>query len=90
MIAASSPAQRLTLILDVPRATVNPPPLSILFAIAHQLAGRLNARLVDDNGRAVESVAQSAIEAELDKLTADMRAAGIEPGSLRARRLSAD
>ncbi len=90
MIAASSPAQRLTLILDVPRATVNPPPLPILFAIAHQLAGRLNARLVDDNGRAVESVAQSAIEAELDKLTTDMRAAGIEPGSLRARRLYAD
>ena len=59
----------------------------MLFAAAHQLAARLNARVVDDNGRVVEATAQSAIEAELEKLLGDMRAAGIEPGSMRARRL---
>ena len=85
--AASFPAQRLTFTLDVPASTANPPPLSMLFAAAHQLAARLNARVVDDNGRVVESGAQSAIEAELEKLVGDMRAAGIEPGSVRARRL---
>lgn len=90
MTAPSWPTPRLALMLDVPRATTNPPPVSSLFAIAHQLAARLNARVVDDNGRAVESAAQSAIEAELDTLIGDMRAAGIEPGSPRAHRLYAD
>jgi ZipA, C-terminal FtsZ-binding domain len=85
--AASFPAQRLTLVLDVPASTANPSPLSLLFAAAHQLAARLNARVVDDNGRIVESTAQSVIGAELDTLLGDMRAAGIEPGSMRARRL---
>lgn len=90
MTAASWPTPRLALMLDVPRAATSPPPVSSLFAIAHQLAARLNARVVDDNGRAVEAAAQSAIEAELGTLIGDMRAAGIEPGSPRARRLYAD
>ena len=90
MTAPSWPTPRLALMLDVPRATTNPAPVASLFAIAHQLAARLNARVVDDNGRAVESAAQSAIEAELVTLIGDMRAAGIEPGSPRAHRLYAD
>ena len=40
----------------------------MLFEVAHQLAARLNARVVDDNGRVVEATAQSAIESELEKL----------------------
>ena len=85
--AAAFPTQRLTLALDVPRSSAEPSPLSILFDVAHQLAARLNARVVDDNGRIVESTARSLIEVELEKLAGDMRAAGIEPGSVRARRL---
>lgn len=85
--AAPFPTQRLTLTLDVPASTGNPSPLSTLFSAAHQLAAQLNARVVDDNGHVVESAAQSAIESELEKLVGDMRAAGIEPGSTRARRL---
>ena len=85
--AATFPTQRLTLSLDVPRSVTEPLPLSILFEVAHQLAARLNARVVDDNGRVVETAAQSAIESELGKLASDMRAAAIEPGSTRARRL---
>ena len=85
--AATFPTQRLTLSLDVPRSVTEPLPLSILFEVAHQLAARLNARVVDDNGRVVETAAQSAIASELGKLASDMRAAAIEPGSTRARRL---
>ena len=89
--ASSAPSvyHKLAITLDVPRAASEPPPLSVLFTTASQMAARLDARVVDDNGRAVESVAQSAIETELEKLTAEMRAAGIEPGSARARRLYA-
>ncbi len=73
--AAVFPTQRLTLSLDVPRSAADPSPLAILFEVAHQLAERLNARVVDDNGRVVESAAQSAIASELEKLASEMRAA---------------
>ena len=86
---APSLYHRLAITLDVPRAASQPSPLPVLFITAGQMAARLDARVVDDNGRSVESVAQSAIEAELEKLMAEMRAAGIEPGSARARRLYA-
>lgn len=85
--AASFPTQRLTLTLDVPASAVHPSPLSTLFEVAHQLAAQLTARVVDDNGKTVEPGAQSAIEGELEMLVSEMRAAGIEPGSMRARRL---
>lgn len=87
--ATSFPTQRLTLTLDVPASAAHPSPLATLFSVAHQLAARLNARVVDDNGRTVEPGAQSAIEGELEKLIGEMRADGIEPGSARARRLYA-
>lgn len=89
MTAAFFPAQRLTLTLDVPASASHPSPLATLFSVAHQLAELLNARVVDDNARTVEPGAQSAIEGELEKLVSEMRAAGIEPGSVRARRLYA-
>lgn len=84
------PTQRLTLTLDVPGSTADPSPLSMLFAVAHTIAAQLNAQVVDDNGRTVEPGAQSAFEGELGKLVSEMRAAGIDPGSTRARRLYGD
>ncbi len=90
MTATGSPPARLPITLDVPLATSEPAPLPILFATAHQLAVPLNARVVDDNGRTVEAGAQATIEAELETLVREMRAAGIEPGSMRARRLYAE
>lgn len=87
MISESAPISRLAITLDVPLAPTEHLPLSVLFATARQMADRLNARVVDDNGRPVETAAQSVFETELHALTAAMQAAGIEPGSLRARRL---
>ena len=90
MTVATSAATRLAITLDVPQVAAEPPPLSVLFATATQVAQRLGARVVDDNGRSVESAAQSGIEPELEKLTAEMRASAIEPGSRRAQRLYSD
>ena len=87
---ASFPTQRLTLSLDVPRSSTSCEPIAVLFDVAHQLAERLSARVVDDNGKAVEPGAQSVITDELEKLVGDMRTEGIEPGAVRARRLYAD
>lgn len=84
---ASTSTGRLALTLDVPLASDSPPPVRALFDAAQNLAQRLDAQVVDDNGRAVEAEARSTIETELQTLRAEMRAAGIEPGSVRARRL---
>jgi hypothetical protein len=82
-------ADRLALTLDVPLAPGDRESLSALFTAGHQLAARLNARIVDDNGRPVEATAHETIAAELDKLYQEMRAAGVEPGGPRAQRLYA-
>jgi hypothetical protein len=89
LTAASLLADRLALTLDVPLAPGDSSALAALFTAAHQLAARLNARIVDDNGRPVDANAQGTIGAELEKLYAEMRAAGIEPGGPRAQRLYA-
>ena len=82
-------ADRLMLALDVPLAAGDRESLATLFIAAHQLAARLHARIIDDNGRPVDAGAQGAIGAELEKLYEEMRAAGIEPGGPRAQRLYA-
>ncbi|MGB2818703.1 MAG: hypothetical protein WBA53_09280 [Burkholderiaceae bacterium] len=89
LTAASLLADRLALTLDVPLAPGDSSALAALFTAAHQLAARLNARIVDDNGRPVDANAQGTIGAELEKLYEEMRAAGIEPGGPRAQRLYA-
>jgi hypothetical protein len=87
--ATSLLADRLALTLDVPLAPGDRDSLAALFTAAHQLAARLNARIVDDYGRPVDAGAQATIGAELDRLYEEMRAAGIEPGGPRAQRLYA-
>lgn len=87
LTATSLLADRLALTLDVPLAPGDGSALAALFTAAHQLAARLNARIVDDNGRPVDANAQGTIGAELVKLYEEMRAAGIEPGGPRAQRL---
>lgn len=85
--AAGTPVDRLLLELDVPRVAPAAQPLRAMFATASQLAAALEARIVDDNGRPVQPASIDAIERQLASLYQDMLAAGIEPGSARARRL---
>jgi hypothetical protein len=82
-------ADKLAIALDVPLVAPDQVPLAVLFSSAQQLATELKARVVDDNARAVEAGAQATIESELQKLYDGMRAAGIEPGGVRARRVYA-
>jgi hypothetical protein len=80
-------AQRLTLELDVPLAPPAGRPLQAMFAAAAELAVLLNARVVDDHGRPIAPGSIEAIEPALQELYGRMRAADLEPGSERARRL---
>lgn len=89
LTASALPTDRLTLELDVPVAPVAAEPLRSLFAAADTLAIELGARVVDDNDRPVNAASLSGVAEQLEALYAEMRAAGIEPGSARALRLYA-
>lgn len=82
-------ADRLALELDVPAAPAAGKPLLALLAAAEQMSAALDARLVDDNGRPIDAASVAAIEQQLTEMYAQMRAAGLEPGSRRALRLYA-
>jgi hypothetical protein len=84
-------ADCLSLELDVPlmpgAAHAETVPLRRMFDTAAQLATQLSARVVDDNGRDIDAASLAAVEAQLQALLGEMRAAGIEPGGARALRL---
>ncbi len=85
-LSAAMP-QRLSLELDVPLVPAAGQPLRAMFTVATELVALLNARVVDDHGRPIQPGSVDAIALQLDALYTEMRAAGIEPGSARARRL---
>ena len=87
LTAEALPSDRLSLELDVPLAPVAADPLRSLFKAADTLAIELGARVIDDNGRPVNAASLAGVAERLEQLYAEMRAAGIEPGSTRARRL---
>lgn len=84
-----SPQHKLQLELDVPVVPSAAQPLRAMFATASELAALLNARVVDDRGQPIAPGSIEAIERPLQALYEQMRAADLEPGSARARRLFA-
>jgi hypothetical protein len=82
-------AHAVALELDVPQVDPAARPLQAMFAAAAELAVLLNARVVDDHGRPLAPGSIDAIEPQLQQLYEQMRAADIDPGSERARRLFA-
>lgn len=78
---------RLALELDIAVAPITARPFRAMAESAWTLAQALGASVVDDNGALIDARSVDAIEAQLGKVYADMQAAGIEPGSARARRL---
>jgi hypothetical protein len=78
---------RATLELDVAAAPIDAHAFGAMVGTARTLAAELDARVVDDNARPIDPQSVEAIERQLARVYEDMRAAGIEPGSARARRL---
>lgn len=87
LVADTTPVDRLALEMDVPLTPRQPTPFRTMLEVAQRLAAVLGARVVDDNGRPIEPAAADAIDQRLEEHYARMRAAGIEAGELRARRL---
>jgi hypothetical protein len=89
-LALAMPGQvagRILLEMDVPAVGPDQGAVQQMFRLGNQLGAHLNARIVDDNGRPIDSQSVEAIEAQLAKLYDEMRSAGIDPGGERARRL---
>jgi hypothetical protein len=80
-------SEQACLELDVPRIARGDGVVRRLFSVGGQLGALLNARIVDDNGRPIDDQSVQSIEAQLGKLFEEMKAAGIDPGGERARRL---
>ena len=80
-------AESVLLELDVPAVSHTEQAVQRLFGLSNQLAAQLGARIVDDNARPIDPQSAAAIEAQLEALYGEMRAAGIDPGGERARRL---
>lgn len=78
---------RLSLLLDVPRAPLAAKPWQAMVAGAQHCAQRLDAQLVDDQGRTLSEPNLARIEAQLQERQAALSAAGFAPGSILALRV---
>jgi FtsZ-interacting cell division protein ZipA len=79
----------LTLLLDVPRVENPAVQFDAMVRIAHELAGELQANLVDDHRVVLSDNGLARIRAQIAAVEAKMRDNGIAPGSAQARRLFA-
>jgi len=79
--------KRLMLEFDIAVAPIAANGFGAMVQSATSLAATLGGRVVDDNGDPIESSSLASVQAQLSRLYEEMVAAGIEPGSVRARRL---
>jgi hypothetical protein len=77
----------LTLLLDVPRVPEVGKVYESMVRCAGHLATLLGGEIVDDNGRALDERALTAIEAELVRISRALESRGIAPGGATALRL---
>lgn len=78
---------QLSVILDVPRAPAHEHAFTQMAKIARGLAARLEATVVDDNGRPLADGAEAAIDKQLQALYAKLDHSGLKAGSVRALRV---
>lgn len=87
--AGMSHVDQLTLLLDVPRSPANPVNFGRMMEVGQELARRVGGDIVDDQGNALAPGADVTIDQQLQALYSQLDAAGLTPGSERARRVFA-
>jgi hypothetical protein len=85
--AGMATVDRLSLLLDVPCSPADPRGFGRMMDVGVELAQRLGADLVDDQNRPVQAGTDASIDERLQVLHAQLEAAGLKAGSLRARRV---
>lgn len=84
-----SSVDRLVLLLDVPRSPEDPRAFGRMVDVGRDLAARLQAELVDDQGKPVVDGMAIGIDAQLQSLFRQLDQAGLPAGSERAQRVFA-
>ncbi|UOD49827.1 cell division protein ZipA C-terminal FtsZ-binding domain-containing protein [Orrella daihaiensis] len=85
--AGMSHVTQLTLLLDVPRSPSNPVNFGRMMEVGQELARRVGGEIVDDQGNPLAPGADVTIDQQLQALCSQLEAAGLTPGSDRARRV---
>jgi hypothetical protein len=80
---------RLVLLLDVPRSTEDPRAFGRMVDVGRSLAERIQAQLVDDQGKVVVDAMAASIDEQLQVLFTQLDQAGMPAGSERALRVFA-
>lgn len=84
-----SETDKLSLLLDVPRSPASETAFARMVEVGAELARRLGASLVDDQGKPLSPGAEVAVDERLQELYGQLEAAGLQAGSERARRVFA-
>jgi len=84
-----SPVDRLLLLLDVPCSPADPRAFGRMVDVGRDLAARLRADLVDDQGKPLADGAENVIDERLQVLFGQLDQAGLPAGSPRAQRVFA-
>ena len=87
--AGMAGVDRLSLLLDVPCSPPDARAFGRMVEIGFELAQRIGAELVDDQGRPLQTGADAAIDERLQTLYTQLEAAGLAAASPRARRVFA-
>ncbi|MBO9356543.1 hypothetical protein GG851_21335 [Bordetella petrii] len=87
--AGVSSVEHLLLLLDVPRSPADPRAFGRMVDVGRDLAARLQAELVDDQGKPLVDGAETVIDERLQVLFGQLDQAGLPAGSPRAQRVFA-
>ncbi len=79
-------SERLNLLLDVP-GPADPRAFGRMVEVGRELAGKLNAELVDDHGKPLVEGAEKVIDERLQVLFQQLEQAGLAAGGERALRV---
>ncbi len=86
-LSPADSANRLTLLLDVPRAPIDQQPWAALLSCAHETMTGLRGHLVDDAGRPLNTRNLDSLSAELAQRYAMLDQSGFKAGSALAMRV---
>lgn len=85
--ASSDPAHRLDLVLDVPNSMPDDQAFSRMVAVARDLATRLDAHVLDDQGRTFQDDSAPAIDRQISAMYDQLEQAGFLAGTDRTARV---
>lgn len=83
----SGPAHRVDLVLDVPNSLPDDQAFSRMVAVARDLATRLEAHVLDDQGRSFQDASAASIDRQISQLYDQLEEAGFLAGTERAARV---